>query len=67
MGLGWLVSYEVWRIFNPDTNNDPDVESLANFLLDDETAVGNVALGIGYVSIYLSIINFLMACYLTFV
>ena len=50
MGLGWLVSYELWRIFNPDTDTDPDVESLANFLLDDETAVGNVALGVGYVS-----------------
>merc|ERR1712227_1142742 len=48
VGLGWLVSYELWRIFNPDTDTDPDVESLANFLLDDETAVGNVALGVGY-------------------
>ena len=55
MGLGWLVSYELWRIFNPDTDTDPDVESLANFLLDDETAVGNVALGVGYVSSNLSI------------
>merc|ERR1712117_948363 len=43
VGLGWLVSYEVWRIFNPNTSTDPDVESLANFLLDDETAVGNVS------------------------
>jgi len=48
LSLGWLASYEVWRSFNPDTSTDPDVDSLANFLLDDETAVGNVALGIGY-------------------
>ena len=59
MSLGWLASYEVWRSFNPDTSTDPDVDSLANFLLDDETAVGNIALGIGYVSIWFIAISYL--------
>ena len=49
--IGWLVSHVVWSQVRGDSvSSDPDITNLADFLLSDQTATNNVALGFSYVS-----------------
>ena len=50
LSVGWLLTGEIWRFFNPETSTDPNLEGLANFILTDQIALGGAGIGIGYVS-----------------
>ena len=51
MSVGWLLSHEVYKIWHPDVDTDPNFEGLSNFLFSDQAALGGAGIGIGYVSI----------------
>jgi len=48
ISTGWLVSHEIWRLFNPETDTEVNVESLVNFLVTDQNSLGGASIGIGY-------------------
>merc|ERR1711997_1299839 len=48
MSTGWLVSHEIWRLFNPETDTEVNVESLVNFVVTDQNSLGGASIGIGY-------------------
>ena len=50
ISTGWLVSHEIWRLFNPETDTEVNVESLVNFVVTDQNGLGGASIGIGYVS-----------------
>merc|ERR1719500_1385735 len=48
ISTGWLVSHEIWRLFNPETDTEVNVESLVNFVVTDQNGLGGASIGIGY-------------------
>ena len=44
------MSHEIWRLFYPDTDTDPDLESLVNFIVTDQRGLGGASISLGYVS-----------------
>ena len=50
ISTGWLVSHEIWRLFNPDTDTDVDLDSLVNFIVTDQRGLGGASISLGYVS-----------------
>ena len=54
MSVGWLLTHEIYKLWNPSVDTDPNYEGLANFVLSDQAALGGAGIGIGYVSINLS-------------
>ena len=54
MSVGWLLTHEIYKLWNPSVDTDPNYEGLANFALSDQAALGGAVIGIGYVSINLS-------------
>ena len=48
--IGWVVSNRLWTLARGGAvENDPNVSGLSDFVLSDQIAGSNVALGIGYV------------------
>ena len=55
--IGWVVSNRLWTVARGGSvENDPNLTGLSDFILSDQIAGSNVALGIGYVSSHLFII-----------
>ena len=54
MSVGWLLTHEIYKLWNPSVDTDPNYEGLTNFILSDQAALGGAGIGIGYVSINLS-------------
>ena len=49
--VGWFFSSHLWSLAREDNFvTEPDFGELQDFLLSDQSAVINVALGVGYVS-----------------
>ena len=49
--MGWIFSSSLWSLARGDNlDADPDFEGLVNFVLSDQIAATNVAVGVGYVS-----------------
>jgi len=47
--IGWFSLRNIWMLFRPDeVSSEIDTTALINFILSDQNAVSNVALGIGY-------------------
>ena len=53
ISTGWLVSHEIWRLFNPDTDTEVDLDSLVNFIVTDQRGLGGASISLGYVSLLL--------------
>ena len=52
MTVGWFLSSHLWSLARgEEVVTEPDFGELQDFLLSDQSAVINVALGVGYVSI----------------
>ena len=50
--MGWFLSCHLWSLTRgEEVVTEPDFGKLQDFLLSDQSAVINVALGVGYVSI----------------
>jgi hypothetical protein len=55
--IGWVASNRLWTLARGGAvEKDPNFEDLSDFILSDQIAGSNVALGIGYVCSHLFII-----------
>jgi len=47
--IGWFFSSSLWHLIRgEEISTDPNLSGLVNFVLSDQAAVGNIALGTGY-------------------